>query len=191
MTPYGRLTVERGPQHLLFWGIRQMLFGSNDIGDAHRHVIDDVRQVEHRGSIAAHENEIFDDRMIEFDITSHCVTNDRASLRHPKSQHPPGTRLKTEVTRPSVIPGDTFGSRSFFDVCWRHLAVIGVTRLIQLRRRSKVLVGIVALKIRSFERGACRVNTKPLESRQDAIGPFRSVTSLIGVFDPEHECSTG
>ena len=60
-------------QHRLDRGIRQMLFGTDDMRDLHLKVIDHGGEIIKNGTIAAHNDGIWNQSTVPFDVSAHGV----------------------------------------------------------------------------------------------------------------------
>ena len=71
MSPHWRRLTKCIPNHLLFWRVGQMLFGTNHVTHAHRDVVDHIGQQEHRRTISAQQHKVFNGFVGKFNATAH------------------------------------------------------------------------------------------------------------------------
>ncbi len=176
--------VERAPEQSRLRRVGQVLLGPDDMADLHVDVVDDVRQEEHRPAVAPHEDEVLDERVLEFGLAPNQVDDGgRPFPWRSEAQRPPLARPETAVATETVVAGPSRALRPGVHDLTCAVAVVGVSVCEEARRRGLVQVRALTLEVRTL----VPVHTDPAERALDAVDPLVAVALGVGVFDAQHE----
>jgi hypothetical protein len=192
VNPYEALRVSYG-----------MLLGADDMGDLHRHVIDDAREVIKRRAVGALDDVVLLADPLEFDIAADEIAEDeRPIVRHIKADDAfAAFGFETALVGGHVgHPTAAVDERTLFgfgggtlglNLVGRGVIAIGeaasqefVDGLLIARPPLRLIVGRVrTADVRAF----VPIDAQPAEAVQDRGERFVDVSLRVGVVDPQNE----
>ena len=104
--PDRRGGAQRLPEQLLLGGVGQVLLGADHVGDPHGHVVDDVGQQEHRRAVAAGDDEVLEQLVLEGGLAADQVDHHGLALvGRAEAQRAALARAQGPVAAEAVVAG--------------------------------------------------------------------------------------
>ncbi len=164
--------------------VGKMLFGPDDVADAHLPVVDDPGEDEERVPVRLRHHEVLDRRIGKTDLPANQVLDHgHAFVGNLETQGAPDPALEPPVAAEAVVAGDGVRLRPLED----HLP--GAVARVQKAVAPKLLEsGLVMLPALGLTIGALvPVDAEPRQGGADPLDPLLLVPLRVGVFDPQDE----
>ena len=180
----------------------QQVFAAQDVGDAHRRVVDGVRERVEGLAVGTHDDVVGDVLGLERHLAADEIGERDRRVGHPEPDDGfaplrlvRGALLVAQITVQSVVPArPSLGAgalAALLELLGGVVRVVRETRLDQLARDVAVQVEPLGLPVRpeaATDLGAfVPVQAEPTQRVEQTCVRVFAVACRIGVFDPEHE----